>query len=79
MQSQHWCPLCEGPCRPGFHLPPIHARYPFMTPEQIAATQPEPEGPPAPADVKRAGRRRRIEDRMRRLQETTAHQPDEDR
>jgi hypothetical protein len=72
------CPLCEGPCRPGFHLPPIHARYPFMTPEQIAATQPEPEPEPVEPAV-RAGRRRRVEDRMRRLAETTAHEPAEDR
>lgn len=69
------CPLCEGPCRPGFHLPPVHARYPFMTPAQIAATQPPESEPEPPA----GGRRRRVEDRMRRLQETTAHTPSEDR
>lgn len=66
------CPLCEGPCVPGFHLPPIHARYPFLPPEVIAMTQPaepKPEQkkeatPPPPPSGKRA--KKLQEDRMRR-------------
>jgi hypothetical protein len=52
------CPLCEGPCRPGFHLPPVHAGYPFLTAAQIAATQPPELVEPEP--VQRAGRRRTV-------------------
>ena len=61
------CHLCGGPCREPFHLPPIHARYPFLSPADIARTQPKEEPPPAPAGGKRM--RRPVEDRMHRPQE----------
>lgn len=66
------CELCGGPCREPFRLPPIHPRYPFLSPEQIAMTHPPVEQPEAPADEPVAAR-------GRRLGETTAKRPSEDR
>lgn len=73
--ATQWCDLCDGPCREPFRPPPIHDRYPFLRPEQIAMTQQPADQPPAPTEppVRRGGRR------MGRLQETTAREPTEDR
>lgn len=72
--ATQWCDVCGGPCREPLTLPPIHASYPFMTPEQIAMTHPPVDQPPAPAEpvVKRGGKRMHRgpdEDRMKRPSE----------
>lgn len=67
------CLLCDGPCKAPFHLPPIHAAYPFLPPEVIAMTQPaEPE--PEPAEPKPPSGKR-----AKRLQEDRMRRPSEDR
>lgn len=63
------CPLCDGPCREPFRLPPLSPNYPFLPPEVLAMIQPpEPEPEvveePKPPSGKRA--KRLQEDRMRR-------------
>lgn len=64
------CALCDGPCRHAFHLFPIPERYPFMSPEDIAKTQPPPEPDEAEQEPKGGKRMRRPrEDRMRRPEE----------
>lgn len=56
------CALCDGPCKHPRVQAPVHERYPFMTPDQIAATQPaEPEPEPS-----RPRAKRRAQDRMAR-------------
>lgn len=64
------CPLCDGPCREPFPLPPSTALRPFaeVTPVYQSQTEPEPEPVEPPVDPKPTGKRakRPAEDRMRR-------------
>lgn len=59
--TQQECPVCGGPCREPFPLPPVQENYPFMTAEEIAHVNAaaEPANDVEPDPTPRAGRRMR--------------------
>lgn len=77
------CPLCDGPCKHPWYLPEVHATYPFLPPEMVAAMQPTDEQDPDPGapdtEPQPVRGRRRGGNRMKQPGENTAHGPSEDR
>lgn len=69
------CPLCDGPCREPFPLPPSTTARPFaeVTPMSQPQTEPDAEAAEPAPEPKQGGKR------ARRLQEDRMRRPEDDR